>query len=113
MDADTGVLVGWVGAIVGGVMGLAGSAFGTWCSVRQTHGPRERAFMVRCAIVWWLAGLLFVTLMFVLPALYRWLLWIPYAILLPLGITYGNRRQQAIREAEAADQNGRQHPPEG
>jgi len=40
-------------------------------------------------------------LMFVLPNPYRYLLWIPYAILLPLGIVYANRTQQRIRKEES------------
>ena len=43
--------VAWIGAIAGAVIGLAGGAVGTWFSIRNTNGPRERAFMVKAAAV--------------------------------------------------------------
>jgi len=30
-------------------------------------------------------------------------MWIPYGVLFPIGIRYGNRRLQAIRQLEAKD----------
>jgi hypothetical protein len=33
-------------------------------------------------------------------------MWIPYSILLPLGIIYGNRKQQAIRQEESQTKSG-------
>jgi len=93
---------GWIGGVLGVVLGVAGGAIGTYYSIRNTHGPRERGFMVRAAIVTWIAGLTFLVLLFVLPSPWRWLLWIPYSILLPTGIILGNRRQQQIRREETA-----------
>lgn len=96
-------LGGWIGGVLGGVLGLAGGVVGTYCSIRNTNGPRERRFMVRAAIVTWIAAVTFLVLLFVLPSPWRWLLWIPYGILLPTGIIVGNRRQQQIRREEAPD----------
>ena len=45
---------GIVGGIVGGVFGLLGGIVGTYFSVRNTAGPRERSFMIRVAIVGWI-----------------------------------------------------------
>ncbi|MDX9868455.1 MAG: hypothetical protein RBT78_11055 [Kiritimatiellia bacterium] len=90
-----------VAAVAAGcLVGLAGGVVGTWASVRNTNGPRERAFMIRACAVIWVAGLAFLALMFLLPMPWRHLLWIPYGILLPLGIITGNRRQQRIRDEE-------------
>ncbi|MDD4018762.1 MAG: hypothetical protein PHV28_12565 [Kiritimatiellae bacterium] len=90
-----------VAAVAAGcLIGLAGGVVGTWASIRNTKGPLERAFMVRASVVTWVAGLAFLALMFLLPMPWRYLLWIPYGILLPLGIITGNRRQQRIREEE-------------
>jgi len=100
---STGAWLGWIGGILGSLLGLAGGVFGTWVSIRNTHGPRERAFMLRAAVFVWIGLLAFAGLLFGLPDPYRWFAWIPYSILLPLGITYGNRKQQAIREAEARE----------
>lgn len=97
----TGQLWGWIGGIAGSVLGLAGGIIGTYFSIKNTKGPRERAFMVKSAVVCWVAILVFLALLVALPHPYRWLLWILYGFLLPLGIIYGNRRQQAIRQTES------------
>lgn len=99
----TGAMWGWIGGIAGGMLGLAGGVVGTYLSIRNTNGPRERAFMIRSAAVCWAAFLLFFGLLMALPDPYRWLLWIPYGVLLPLGILHGNRREQAIRREESRD----------
>ena len=91
---------GMVGGIIGGTLGLMGGAIGTYASIKNTAGPRERQFMVRIAIVTWVVVTLFVVLLFVLPSPYRWLLWIPYGVALPLAIVALNRKQQAIRSEE-------------
>src|SRR5258705_4716551 len=94
MDAGT------VGGIVGGIIGLAGGAVGTYASIKNTSGPRERRFMVRAAIAAWVGITLFLVLLFVLPNPYRWLIWILYGVALPLAFVTLNRKQQAIRSAE-------------
>ena len=73
---------------------------GTYFSIKKTNGPRERSFMIKSAVVFWIAILMFLGLLLGLPNPYRWFMWIPYSILLPLGIIYGNRKQQAIRQEE-------------
>lgn len=97
----SGEMWGWIGGIAGSVFGLTGGIVGTYFSIKNTNGPRERVFMIKSALLCWLALSVFLGLLFVLPNPYRWLLWIPYGILLPLGIVYSNRRQQAIRQEEA------------
>lgn len=94
MDAGT------IGGIIGGSLGLAGGAIGTFASIKNTQGPRERQFMVRVAMAAWIGITLFLLLLFVLPTPYRWLIWIPYGVALPLAILILNRRQQAIRSDE-------------
>jgi hypothetical protein len=94
---------GWIGGIIGGIVGCIGGLIGTYYSIKNTNGPRERAFMVKASIVGWLAILLFLGLLLALPSPYRYFVWIPYSILLPLGIHFGNRRQQRIRREESGD----------
>lgn len=65
--------------------------------------PRERAFKIKSSVICWIDGIIFVGLLVAPPNPYRWFVWISYGILLPLGINYGNRRQQAIRQAESQD----------
>lgn len=97
---------GLLGGIVGSVLGLAGGVVGTYFSIKNTNGPRERAFMIQAAVVCWIAIAVFLALLLLLSNPYRYLLWIPYGILLPLGIVYGNRRQREIREDEAGPRGG-------
>lgn len=101
---------GLIGGIVGGSVGLLGGVIGTYASIKNTNGPRERAFMIKAAVMTWIGVTLFLALLFLLPRPYNFLLWIPYAIALPLGIRWCNRRQQAIRAEEAADGGGRPEP---
>ena len=98
MDSST---LGWLGGIIGGVLGLVGGVIGSYFSIRNTKGPRERSFVVKFVLLGWIAIMVFLLLLFTLPGAYKHLLWIPYVILLPVSIRYGNRRQQAIRETES------------
>ena len=94
---------GVIGGIIGGVIGIAGGIIGTWCSIRNTRGARERQFMIKASIVAWIALGVFLALLFLLPDPYRWLMWIPYGILLPLGIMRINRRLAEIRRSESSE----------
>lgn len=98
---NDGAIWGWIGGIAGGVIGLAGGVVGTYFSINKTNGPRERSFMIKTAVICWIAILLFIGLLLTLPHTYQRFIWIPYAILLPLGINYTNRKQQAIRQEES------------
>lgn len=89
-----------VGGIVGSFLGIAGGAVGTYFSIKNTAGPRERAFMIRAAAVAWVAIAVFLLGLLLLPTPWKWLLWLPYGIVLPLSIRWGNRRQQQIRRDE-------------
>jgi len=92
---------GLVGGIIGGVVGILGGMIGTYFSVKNTSGPRERAFMIQVAIVAWVVITAFVFGLFALPRPFNFLLWLPYGIVLPLGILWCNRRQRRIRAEEA------------
>lgn len=92
---------GYIGAIVGSILGLAGGIIGTYFSIKNTNGPKERTFMIKASVVAWIAMGIFLALLFLLPNPYRWLVWIPYTIFLPIGIIYGNKRQTKIRMEES------------
>jgi len=89
---------------IGGVIGLAGGAVGTYASIKNTESPRERQFMERTAIFVWVGVTLFVVLVFVLPSPYKWLIWVPYGVSLPLAIVSLNRKQREIRLQERSRQ---------
>jgi hypothetical protein len=94
---DNGLIAG----IIGGVGGVLGGAVGTYFSIKNTSGPRERAFMIQIAIVAWIVITAFVLGLLALPRPFNFLLWVPYAIFLPLAILWSNRRQDRIRATEA------------
>ena len=91
---------GVVWGTVGGIVGMLGGLVGTYCSVKNTAGPRERTFMIRVSVVGWLAVILFLVLILRLPSPMKFLLWIPYAIGLPVAVRSLNRRRQEIRASE-------------
>jgi hypothetical protein len=94
MDAGT------VGGLVGSAIGVLGGALGTYFSIKNTSGPKERSFVVRAAVVAWLAVLALVAGLLLIPRPYNWFLWIPYGVLLAVGIRYWNRKQAEIRNQE-------------
>ena len=96
---------GVIGVIIGGICGLTGGIIGTYCSIKNTSGPRERTFMIRVCVIGWIAIIVFLGLMFALPNPYRHFLWIPYGILLPLAIVTGNRKQNKIRQKESQNKS--------
>jgi hypothetical protein len=103
---DTGL----IGGLIGGVLGLLGGAVGTYFSIKNTAGPRERMFMVQVAIVAWVGVTAFVVGLLMLPQPYNFLLWVPYGIALPLGILWSNRRQRCIRSEEETSAVGKSKP---
>ena len=93
--------IGLVGGFLGGALGVAGGAVGTYFSIKNTSGPSERAFMIRVSIFTWVIVSAFVVELWLLPRPYSLLLWIPYGIALPLAIRWCNARQLQIRTQEA------------
>jgi hypothetical protein len=92
---------GFIGGIAGAVIGCLGGMIGTYFSIKNTKGPRERAFMIKFCAATWAALLVFLAWLLFLPTPYKYLAWIPYGIGLPMGIRYCNRRQQEIRQSES------------
>ena len=76
---------GIVGGIVGSLVGIAGGLIGSYFSVKNTQGPRERTFVIRCAIACWIGVSLFLAALLLLPQARSWI-WILYTILLLLAI---------------------------
>jgi len=101
---NSGAMWGWIGGIAGGVLGIAGGIIGTYFSIKNTGGPRERAFMIKACVVCWIAVLIHLSVVLLAPTPYRHFAWLPYSILLPLGIVYGNRKQRRIAEEESQNQ---------
>lgn len=100
-DMNSGAMSGWIGGIVGGILGLVGGIIWTYFSIKNTYGPLERSFMIKSAVVSWIAILVFLGLLLGLPDPYRLFTWIPYIMLATLGILFRNRKQEAIRRQES------------
>lgn len=89
-----------VGGIIGSVIGILGGVVGTYFSIKNTNGPRERRFMIRAALVAWFVLGLTAVAMLLSPEWRAWA-WAPLCALVVVGVPLGNRRQQMIRQAEA------------
>jgi hypothetical protein len=91
--------IGLVGGIVGSLIGIAGGVIGTYFGIKNMNGPRERAFMIRSAIVCCIGVVLFFAVTVLLPQMRLWIA-ILCVILFPFVIRYMNKRQKAIRGEE-------------
>ena len=91
-----------LGAWLGAACGIAGCLLGTYWAVMKTEGPRERLFLRRAAIAAWIGAALITLLIVVLNNPYSNLLWIAYAITLPLGVSIAGREQVRLREVDRA-----------
>ena len=100
MDSETG---GLIGGIVGGTLGVLGGVIGTYFSIKNTNGPRERALMIRASAVAWVVVLMFLVALGLTPLRYQVWLWLPYVLLLALAIRAGNRKHEQIRREESGD----------
>jgi uncharacterized membrane protein len=99
---NTGETWGLMGGMIGGIGGLIGGLIGTYCSIKNARSGRERSCVRTFAVVCWIVVSVFLGLMWMLPGSYRHFLWIPYSILLPLGVVSMNRKLQRIRQTEEA-----------
>ena len=98
---DPGTLGGWIGGIVGALCGVAGGVFGTYCAIKNTKGPRERAFVIKASVLCEVFVVAFLACLWLIPLWYNMLLWVPYAILLLFGIRKWNQIQFRIRQEES------------
>ena len=102
MDQETlGRTIGWAGGILGGLIGITGGAIGVYFSVKNTKGPRERAFVIRVSILCLVGVVVFVIGMWLVPSPYKFGLIPAYVVALLLAIRQWNRLQVAIRAEES------------
>src|ERR1039458_9358096 len=94
-------LIGLIGGVVGGIVGVAGGLLGTYFSIKNTNGPRERAFVIKASIACWIFVLTFVSVMCLIPGLYKLLLIPIYVVGLVAGILLLNKKQARIRLEES------------
>ena len=90
--------IGWIGAIVGSGIGILGGLIGTYFSIKRAANDRQRSFMMRCAIFFWVFVLCFVSLVCFLPAPWKYFIWVVYAVGLPIAIMRCNQRTAQLDE---------------
>lgn len=88
---------GTIGAIAGSVAGILGAALGTYAGLRNATSSLERRYLIRCTVALSIGIGMFLAMLFLAPPPYRWLLWIPYAIALPLALLACGRQLTRIR----------------
>ena len=81
--------------------GVMGGAIGTYFTIKNTNGPKERAFAIKGSVVCWLFVVAFIAGMLLIPQWYKLLLVVPYSILLVLGTRKWNQIQFRIRNEES------------
>jgi hypothetical protein len=89
--------LGLIGGIAGGVIGIMGGIIGTYFGIKNTSGPRERAFAIRYAGLCWLGIAAFLALLFLIPMPWGSLLWVVYLPCLFWSIRWSNERQALAR----------------
>jgi hypothetical protein len=100
MDPQT---LGLLGGLAGAAIGVLGGAFGTYVSIHNTQGPRERAFVIRASVICWVLAVTFVATVLLLPSPHRYIVWLPYAVVLFVAIRLWNKGQSRIRKEESAE----------
>lgn len=100
MDPQT---LGSLGGLVGAAIGILGGALGTYVSIRNTQGPRERAFVIKASVICWVLAITFVCTVLLLPSPHRYIVWLPYAVVLIVAIRLWNKGQSSIRKEESGE----------
>jgi hypothetical protein len=98
MDDHT---IGLIGGIGGGVLGVLGGVVGTYFSIKNTNGPKERALMIWAAAACCFAVTATLVGMYFTPTPYQPLVGLPLWLLLPFAIRAVNHRQEQLRRQEA------------
>jgi hypothetical protein len=99
--SQIGMIVGIIGGVVGSLIGIAGGLVGCYIPYRNAKTPREKAFVLRGALFFWVLVLFFLAGLWLLPAPWNWLIWIPYGVVLVGSILWFNQQQRKIIAEEA------------
>ena len=91
---------GTIAAIAGSAIGIFGGIVGTYFSIKNTNGPKERSFVIKASAMTWVAVAVFLSALLLLPSPYNNLMWVPYGLFLGFGIRKFNETQKRIRDAE-------------
>ena len=84
--------------LIGSVIGVLGGIVGTYLGIKRVANDVQRKFMIRCAVFVWIFVLAFVALLIFLPAPWKYIIFVPYGIGLPIAIIWGNKRLAQLNE---------------
>ena len=88
--------------MVGGIVGVMGGVIGTYFSIRNSAGPRERALIVRLSVLIWLWMAVFIDWLFLGPRPWNQAV-IPLNLLLIPWLPRGNRWLACLRAEDKAE----------
>ena len=88
-----------IGAVVGSVIGLIGGIIGTACSLGSARSVVEGRVLIKASIMCCVLIGSFIGVFLILGPQKGAFLWIPYGVLLPLGVVYTNEKIRRIRES--------------
>ncbi len=95
--------LGLIGGIAGIVIGLIGGIVGTYFSIRNAKGEKERAFIMRTASLLWLIIIVMAVTAYLIPSPYKVFAFSPVWFILPFIIIYLNKKQRELRKSERND----------
>ena len=79
---------------------LVGGTVGTVCTVQRARGSCERRLLLWICASLWLAAIVFVVGILSIPRPFGVLLWVPYGVGVPIGVSFFRGR---LRHARAND----------
>jgi len=88
-----------IGGIIGGFLGLVGGLAGTYFSVKKAESARERSFVVRWAVILWIAIIAYTLTVLFIPNSRNWA-WIPFSMFCPFVVIFLNKKHAAIRSID-------------
>lgn len=86
--------------VIGAALGIVAGLVGTYFSIRNTRGARERRFVICVAVVAWVTLAILAAAVFLLPSMRGWVP-IVLVFMVVVGVPLMNRRQEIIRREDA------------
>ena len=88
--------------IVCAAIGVAVGAVGTCIGIKQTQGPRERAFVIRETVFWWAAAIAYLFCLWLMPKPYIVYLSFFSFMAIYAAVRSSKKRQARIRSEESS-----------
>ena len=102
MDLSQLGTIGMIGGILGSALGIAGGLLGCCIPYRLAKTPRQRSFILTTAAFYWVLVLGLLAALLLIPSPWKYLVWIPYIVILLGSIFWFNRRHKLLLNEETA-----------